>query len=293
MLVIGDEGSANPFPTDLRADSWVAYHGTSDAYAEEIETNGLGHGELPEWFDDTVRLAQLFQELQYAGLPGGVSTFPFAVNDTERKSGQKLIYLAEDFERACTFALFPGGESINAIRVALDDLRELATISEMQRMHHDHLVRLATQFGGIDDTTARDRHLREAAARSWADQSLPASVHHALSLLEDPRALEERVRAFDDLWSLAEGIQRRHAPVVYAVRLTATDLLGGSYSSAAGIALVTVPRERLIAKCRLEFERDAVRFLDADGLKTTMRWQRRFEAGADYPTLGVRAAPAI
>lgn len=277
LLDVDDDGSPNPFPPAIRSDDWIAYHGTSAAYAEKIEAEGLGHGGIPEWFEDARRLFELSKELYYFGRPGGFSTLPFAVSEGEVSSGAKLVHLAEDFERACVFAFATGGESINAIRIALDDLLTFVSSPERQQEHHDQLVLRSATVGG-DPSIMRAPGPREAAARDWHPTSEVFKIHRALSLLESPGELQRQVARFARLGSLVDEIQQKHAPLVYAVRLSPAESIDGSYSSSRGIALRVVPPDRLVAKCHLKFTRDSNPPLDDDGLETISRWLQRFDS---------------
>jgi len=279
MLNVKDDGSSNPFPPAVRSDDWIAYHGTSAAYAQKIEVEGLGHGGVPEWFDDARRLFEFCKEIGYYGVsPGGVTTLPFAVSDSEVNSGFKRIYLAESFERACVFATAGGGESVHAIGIALDDLRRFVTSPELLQGHREQLALQTVEVGG-DPEVMRDPGRREAAAGSWHPRSDVRKIHRALSLLESAEWLEQRVASFQRLGDLVDAIREQHAPVVYAVRLTPDELMDGEYSHGIGIALHTVPPDRLVARCDLEFERDPSQSPgDDDGLLAFLRWTERFHA---------------
>jgi hypothetical protein len=127
------------FPEEIFADPWIAFHGTSGARANAIESNGLRWPAELISKKDVEFVVEIFRAIDWAGLSkGGLPVLePFSLNHDFRGNESKPTYLAEYSVRAMTYAShdFAGGETCRALRYAFNDLQSYLDSVEVRRAH--------------------------------------------------------------------------------------------------------------------------------------------------------------
>jgi|GEM_PF-5514746 len=286
--VYEDDGSTNPFPPAIASDEWVAYHGSSAAYSDGIDVEGLGHRGVPFWFDGVLALGGLYEALAWHGLsPAGFAVLrTWSIDADSRNTRVKLVYLAETFQRACQFAEFAGGESVRAITAALDDLERFVQDRSVREEHRQQLVRGLQQMGFDIGAPREARQAWPRPAPGVSPAGYAGTMSDALDLLDDEEEVARRASAFTALRSGIESISRDHRPVVYAARLNSELLEDGQYSPAMGIGVVHIPPRDLVGRCLLDPGRTTAGGANAGldlsaWLDLCSRWAARFGSARD------------
>jgi hypothetical protein len=273
-----DDGSDDPLAPVVEADDWIAYHGTSSAYSEGIETEGLDSRVRSWGAADCHAVLDFAEELQWYGISTAISNLKvFGLQHDLAKSGKRHIYMAEFFARAQLFAQLPGGEGAQAILLAIEELAQFVGNAEIRANHADYLTADMRKMGyDLDDAEAllREAHeQRRSALRGYL---------RAMELAVDPDALEARLAALRSIEARLRAVTQNHQPVVYAVRLDSRLLEGARYDPGMGIEVVQpVPPRQLLGKVvpvyPLAESLTAIRFphITFDHLPLIERWSSR------------------
>lgn len=257
--VVCDDGRArNPLEEYVRGRGLVAYHGTSSAYSQSIEINGLSADHMPVRAEDCARVVSAYERLQWFGwrhdpnVGSGISVLaPWGPSRDIKITGHRHLYLAETFARATVFANFPGGETVCALKHCIEQLFEF---SERAYLRDAHLQDLAAELEELSDLVHDT-----GRGPSGVAPSLPR-IEQLRRAVEDTRQFrwldDERERLRTVLKHL-HGIVARHEPVVYAARVEAeVSTPGGKIAvsefvgrSTMGIEVTEpIPASRLLAK---------------------------------------------
>ena len=195
--VVDDPGSMVPLAR-FRSGGWAyAYHGTSSVYAESIERAGLDPLATAELHDTARQVAALYRAVQWGGSDtrGFAVLVPWSLRHDVERAGTSHIYLAERYARAAIFANVAAGEFAQSLLIAIDDLFRFASVPSLREEHADSVVRQARRIGA------------------------PLALRRACRSLQNLDAWSAEVEALRPVRDELARRARRHAPVVYLVRL--------------------------------------------------------------------------
>jgi hypothetical protein len=210
------------FSDDIDTDAWVMFHGTSGFNSETIERDGFKFPPDLIARDEIQRVINIYEEMNWAGEnSGGLPVLkPFSLG-YDFSGEQRRLFFAETSSRALLYATrdFAGGEKLRALRVAFCDLDLYRQKPDVRERHQ---VRMQSEFR------------RFGAAQ-------PVVVD--LGWLENEMVRLQDVRKRADIAHL----NHRYG-VVYALRMTTTDLAALGQGT-MGIETVTpIPVSRIVSK---------------------------------------------
>ena len=222
------------FDATIERDPWIVYHGTSSANEETIDASGLQAGENT-FAEAAVRACRFFESLDWEG-PSRKNCGYSVLHaySLHRLSGQrdKPVFCALYPQRTQIYLWsdFCGGETAYALRKAIPAIREFAS-----------------------DEAAQERHF---------NQTYEKFAKNARSgLLPSERVIRPNkkwIRAQADFLGSVEkelnAMVERHAfGVLYALRLTPSDIVGAWYSWVDGLRIYKpIPATRIVAKLQIE-----------------------------------------
>ncbi len=119
-----------PFNEEFLTDSWVAFHGTSNHAAAQIESQGISW--QPETYSKSniSAVLDIFDQLHWSGQKQGgfgvLASFAQSDFNKSNRGSVKPVFLAETSFQSVLYASreFAGGETARALRLALSDLHE-------------------------------------------------------------------------------------------------------------------------------------------------------------------------
>lgn len=220
------------FPSAIEDDPWIYFHGTSGNVEGSIERRGLDSARIIVTKAEVASVVAIFDELHWSGRhAGGLAVLkPFSLNHDFAVGAHKPIYLAETSGRASVFACrdFAGGESVRALRYAIQDLTEYFSDA---RISKEHVARLEREYEPLVGTSHYPQFLREG------------DVERIASRVTALTELQSRCRApFDD----------HPYGVIYAIGLSNADAVNLEYHASMGLkAWESIPKSQMLAKMRI------------------------------------------
>lgn len=280
--IIADDGSGdNPLRPYLPAEGWVAYHGTSSAFADRIESAGLTADNGVWTPDDCRAVCRVFESLQWYGLTddGYAVLGPWGPGRDISISGRRHIYLAETFTRASLYARVPLGETSHALVGSLEDLQRFEADEGIRAEHVADLEKKLRRMGF--EPSGATRHGTPPPALAEPVRTLVNAIH----LTQKIDWLEARNEEFRALRERLELLTVQHRPVVYAVLLDKATWRGGWYSPSMGIEVIkTIPPPLILAKAFPVAVREDDRMISANSppgrFETLMKLDAIWEARA-------------
>ena len=257
------------FPQEIEDDPWIAFHGTTSSHEDSIDNRGLTPAALRVTKDEVVSVVAIFESLHWAGRSHGAFAVlkPFSLDHDFATSDSKPIFLAETSLRAATFATqdFAGGETMRALRYAIDDLRDYCHDADLRAAH---LRRLKAEYEHLEGTRFYPDFIRET----------------------DLYELGKRLRALDDLRSRCWADFENHSHgVVYALRFTPDDAANIEYHQTMGLkAWAPLPSRYIVGKVRVSCDWRPPLFQQA----ARDRYFRR-RSGPGIITAGRGASPSV
>lgn len=246
--VVDDGQSANPLASFIPKDAWIAYHGTSSAYAQSIESAGLTPSASPWTIEDARAVCAVYDRMEWAGPPSRGLGAPYPAlrvwtldHDIER-TGQRHLYFAECFARATTYAGMVGGETVRALISCLEDLLRLEQEPELR---NDQVVRLVRQLRPLGYEL--DSEYRLLRALHGTHPSADAHVD-AIARVRNIEWIRAQNETFAPLLERLRRVKADHEGIVYAVRLTPELLVGAGYSNMGIEVHRSIPASHLVAK---------------------------------------------
>lgn len=250
------------FPNELCDDLWVAYHGTSGIFEQEIDKNGLRWSPQIASRAEVGAIVGIFEKISWAGQSaGGLPVLkPFTLGHDFGDSDVKPIFLAESSLGALTFATheFAGGETARALRFCFRDLHQYLSSPDLRQEHTIMLwkrakslcpIPIPPEFAKLPTTEVQHRHVQALwnycleAGAPLGDPPQEIELEWLLGELNRHARLEKRC--------VAAYMEHRYG-VVYAVRFAASDLNMLKYDSSMGLkALCSIPVNQIVAKVRI------------------------------------------
>ena len=287
-----DEGSVAKdgrlFPIALSDDLWIAYHGTSSIFEQDIDKTGLHWNTNIGSKEDVKYIVNIFKRMSWCGNhQGGFAVLSaFSLNHDFANADAKPIFLAESSLRALTFAThdFAGGETARALRHCFEDLHQYLISPKLREQHIGALWRQAKStiaipipqsLENLSDTNVRNEHFRALWAY-YLERGVPSEALGAPPQETDLVWLQNELTHHADLEKRCATAHAGHEfGLVYAVKFSEADLALLDYHPTMGLkAHLPISAEKLVAKvrvpknCRAYDGQDdyRIRALTSDGL---------------------------
>ena len=212
------------FPTEIEADDWVAFHGTSGFNASSIEQYGFDPSRCPIASAAIQRVTSLFERIKWCGVDhGGYAALkPFSLDYDYKVPGESLLFFAVASSKALTYATrdFSGGEKLRSLRRSINDLYSYindpyvrAQHIELMEHEYNQLIALNAHPTVIDDARPIDIDL------DW--------LRHEITELDGIRCIAN------------EAFSLHKFGVVYAVRFTDNDVDRLSWNQFMGLEVAS------------------------------------------------------
>ncbi|MFC2072401.1 hypothetical protein ACFLUU_06840 [Chloroflexota bacterium] len=191
-----------PLEREFFEDPRVVYHGTSSIHASEIERNGWASNALPYDMRDIKAICSIYESLSFQGFSGDgyalLRAFTLGMNGNY--SEDKSASFSGSYWRSRNYSASPGGETMAGVILAVKELEDLITDTELlekhrSKLHHDLSRRQHYPGHIIAEYRAAERRLNE--------------MEYLNQCLQQVRELKEKY----------EAIASYHSPVVYAVKV--------------------------------------------------------------------------
>lgn len=227
---------------------WIAYHGTSSVFEQDIDETGL------QWDANTASKAEvksvvdIFEKMSWAGNhQGGLSVLrAYSLNHDFANPDTKPIFLAESSVRALTFAThdFAGGETARALRFCFEDLHQYLLSPTLRQEHRSELWSRVTSLFGIPipheleilpHTGVRIEHFCALWVFFLAN-GVPLEALGAQPQQPDLGWLQTELTRHADLERRCVAAHAEHEfGVVYAVKFSESDLASLEYHRTAAL----------------------------------------------------------
>ncbi len=259
-------------PPEILADEWVLYHGTSNSYESDIETNGLRSNQASPITKEVVqRVVACFKRLNWYGDDaGGYCVLdPFTAQHDHSYQAGKPIFLGESCRRSLLYATrdFAGGEGCRSLRKALNDLWAYL---------NDEQVRYDALTKPINET------VNGYGEVIYADT--PLSVHE-LDWLNDELIALQPIKQFVDAW-----FEQYQYGVVYAIKFDERDLSSLFTAGGMGIAHTgTIKPGKIVAKLLTDGNTAYNPFVsDGQQLDMIFAWSDRLQDARTIRTIQIK-----
>ncbi|MBI2829657.1 MAG: hypothetical protein HYX81_00695 [Chloroflexi bacterium] len=191
-----------PCGRELFEDPQVLYHGTSSVYAPSIERDGWLPNYVPYNMHDIRVICDIHESLAFYGTSGG--GYPvlkgFTLGNDGIYSEYKPASFSESYWRARNYAARPGGETVDSIVQAVEDIELLLRDAERLEEHKRELQ---------DKFDEREKYFNPLVAEYQSAIERIGKVDYLKQCLHKAIAFKEKYR----------DIVNRHLPVVYCVRI--------------------------------------------------------------------------
>jgi hypothetical protein len=251
-----------PFRGEFLMDPWIVFHGTGGRFSEGVEHDGLSWNDNFYTKKTVNEVVQIYDHLQWYGIHSdGLAVLKsYTTMDFDRgtKDSTKPVFFHSISQDSLLYTtpIRAGGETAQALRLAIQDLRSLATDpNEQQKMKNDswasmnRLVNLA--FPGCGLSRDKDRITYDDLIEIWEKYSdLFQANNISIPRILNVKQLVGQISSLETkLHDVIEMPKQHNQGVIYAVRFSSDDLpklesFGGSGIGYFGV----VPPEKIIAK---------------------------------------------
>lgn len=210
--------SKSVFGSEIESDPWVAFHGTSSIYEQEVDTHGFGNGKLEFTGDELDSIISIFDWMNWAtSAQGNLSVYSRNRVQTGRVF---TTYFREEIHRAMGFCSreLAGGETVRIVFQACKDLRRYL---RSQRVRAEHMYELKANKNAL----------------------VPVELPELSRRIAQIEPLEQRARRL---------VTRYRHGVLYAVRFEASDVDHMTYCIGGIACSMGLPASRIVAKARLK-----------------------------------------
>jgi hypothetical protein len=221
---------ALPLHQTFTEGEWIAFHGTSSVFENDIDQNGI---ESPNMFNEReiCDLVSIFQSMNWRGSSGasfGVLT-AFTWSRT-MELAIRPVYLS-DYPEGCLLYLtkeFAGGETARAIRYAIHELSDYLTNDHVRQEHYN------LQQSEYEDLASKSAKTTPV---------IKVNLDWLRAKLTDLERLRYEATSLEDQYQWG---------VVYAVRLSTIDLPRLADGNLQGLQYFgAIPTDRIAAKIRV------------------------------------------
>ena len=225
------------FSESVEADDWTLFHGTSSAFASEIQENGLrphASAAAREMVDRVVAVVKAIDWIPTSAVPliSYSQGFDFA-------DGDSPLFLAETSLRAalCASDDFAGAEKLSRVRKTINDLTAFLENEELREEHYA---------------------IKRQAYQKAKVIMHPDHVESHRPKIVDLEWLSAQLEGLGDVRLLAEQAWEEHSHgVVFAFRLKPADADQMVWHRSMGImSKASIPCDRIVAKALVPLDFD-------------------------------------
>jgi hypothetical protein len=123
-----------PFSKEWHDDPFILYHGTSSVYSQNIEEKGWIINDQPYDIADFQKICKIYDDMGWIGTPYPVlHALTMGVGDKYVKTKQASF--SREYPIARNYSINLGGESINSLFLAIDEITNISNNSALQKAH--------------------------------------------------------------------------------------------------------------------------------------------------------------
>ena len=248
----------------------IWYHGTSSAYSNKIEREGLRAGDLPYSILDVRKIVEIYDTIRVRNSSQDIPKYfdsilyTYTLENTNGKFEKSAISLTRDYWRARNYAMNNGGETINAMIQACEYFSKLVNDRTSNEEHRQRLRR------GIDDVNKQSNKEIVQSVETLSDKL--CKMKECQRNFLNRQYLKKCEVELENIKNKHDGIIGNSYPVVYAaefktpekvLKCEGTDPYNPKWSSWLECERDSISNNKII--CRIDFPNGISNYYTVEG----------------------------
>lgn len=210
-----------PLSRKIFENDQVVYHGTSSNFTERIEKSGWRINDPVYDMNDAKKVCDIFDSIGYYNSSDYVDLRSFTLGVGNHHYRNKCPSFSQDYWIARDYANNPGGETLKALLIAIDDFLKFCKDNLLK---DDHIEKLKRKIQVANENLIKSKSLKQPLTEADNNfitnyQNMKFSSEKALEILNNSEILENYIKKMHNIKQKYLPFIQNHYGVVYVVQV--------------------------------------------------------------------------